>query len=30
MDNIPIYSNNEFDYEDYIRKVLDRLRGVGL
>jgi hypothetical protein len=30
LDDIMIYSNNELEHEMYIKKVLERLRNVGL
>jgi hypothetical protein len=30
LDDIMIYSNNELEYEMYMKKVLERLRNVGL
>jgi hypothetical protein len=30
LDDIMIYSNNELEYEGHMKKVLERLRNVGL
>ena len=30
LNNIIIYSDNKLEYKDYIKKVLDRLRDIGL